>query len=103
MDFLRRGRAIYAAAAEHGLPPYRLYFEGTVADSGGGGQITLGGPTPKASPFLREPRLLPRLVHFLNRHPTPPCPISTPMTMWAAAGNRCGRTSGERTHSTSWA
>jgi uncharacterized protein (DUF2126 family) len=40
-----------------------------VADSGGGGQITLGGPSPQASPFLKEPRLLPRLVRFVNRHP----------------------------------
>jgi uncharacterized protein (DUF2126 family) len=68
-DFLWRSREIYAAAADQGLAPYRLYFNGTVADSGGGGQITLGGPSPLASPFLREPRLLPRLVRFLNRHP----------------------------------
>ena len=68
-DFLRRIREIYAAAADQGLSPYRLYFNGTVADSGGGGQITLGGPSPRDSPFLREPRLLPRLVRFLNRHP----------------------------------
>jgi uncharacterized protein (DUF2126 family) len=68
-DFLRRSREIYAAAADQGLAPYRLYFNGTVADSGGGGQITLGGPSAQTSPFLREPRLLPRLVCFLNRHP----------------------------------
>ena len=68
--FLWRSREIYAAAADEGLAPYRLYFNGTVADSGGGGQITLGGPSPLASPFLREPRLLPRLVRFLNRHPS---------------------------------
>jgi len=68
-DFLRRSHDIHAAAATEGLAPYRLYFNGTVADSGGAGQITLGGPSPAASPFLREPRLLPRLVRFLNRHP----------------------------------
>ena len=68
-SFLRRSREIYAAAADQGLAPYRLYFNGAVADSGGGGQITLGGPSPQASPFLQEPRLLPRLVRFLNRHP----------------------------------
>lgn len=68
-DFLWRSREIYAAAADQGLAPYRLYFNGTVADSGGGGQITLGGPSPQASPFLTQPRLLPRLVCFLNRHP----------------------------------
>ncbi len=67
--FLQRSRAIYAAAAEQGLAPYRLYFNGAVADSGGGGQITLGGPSPEASPFLLRPRLLAGLVRFLNRHP----------------------------------
>jgi uncharacterized protein (DUF2126 family) len=68
-DFLWRSRQIYAAAADQGLAPYRLYFNGTVADSGGGGQITLGGPSPLDSPFLTAPRLLPRLVRFVNRHP----------------------------------
>lgn len=69
-DFLQRSRAIYATAAEEGLAPYRLYFNGAVADSGGGGQITLGGPAPQASPFLLHPRLAPRLVAFFNRHPS---------------------------------
>jgi uncharacterized protein (DUF2126 family) len=68
-DFLRRSSEIHAAAVAQGLAPYRLYFNGTVADSGGAGQITLGGPSPTHSPFLREPRLLARLVGFLNRHP----------------------------------
>lgn len=68
-EFLQRSMAIYAAAADEGLSPYRLYFNGAVADSGGGGQITLGGRAPHASPFVSEPRLLSRLVRFLNRHP----------------------------------
>lgn len=68
-DFLARSRAIYGAAAEEGLSPYRLYYNGAVADSGGGGQITLGGPSPESSPFLIEGHLLPRLVRFFNRHP----------------------------------
>lgn len=69
LDFLERSRHTYAAAAEQGLAPYRLYYNGAVADSGGGGQITLGGPSPEQSPFIRHPRLLPRLVGFFNRHP----------------------------------
>ncbi len=68
-EFLRRSRDIYAAAARTDLAPYRLYFTGAVADSGGGGQITLGGPSPGRSPFWIEPRLLPRLVSYFNRHP----------------------------------
>jgi uncharacterized protein (DUF2126 family) len=62
-------RILYAASAELGLAPYRLYYNGSVADSGGGGQMTLGGPSPEASPFFVAPRLLPRLVRYLNRHP----------------------------------
>jgi uncharacterized protein (DUF2126 family) len=53
----------------HGLSPYRLYFNGQVADSGGAGQITFGGPTPETSPFVTHLQLLPRLVRYFNRHP----------------------------------
>jgi uncharacterized protein (DUF2126 family) len=70
LQFLGRSRAAYAAAAAVGLSPYRLLYNGNVADSGGGGQITLGGPTPAQSPFLRDPGLLPGLVRFLNHHPS---------------------------------
>ncbi len=68
--FLACSRLIHGAAATQGLKPYRLYYNGVVADSGGAGQITLGGPTPQTSPFIAEPRLLPRLVRFFNRHPS---------------------------------
>jgi uncharacterized protein (DUF2126 family) len=68
-EFLWRSKRVYAAAAEQGLSPYRLYFNGQVADSGGAGQITFGGPAPQDSPFIRNAMLLPRLVRFLNRHP----------------------------------
>jgi uncharacterized protein (DUF2126 family) len=50
-DFLRRSSEIHAAAVAQGLAPYRLYFNGTVADSGGAGQITLGGPSPTGQPL----------------------------------------------------
>jgi uncharacterized protein (DUF2126 family) len=68
-EFLWRSQQVYAAAAAHGLSPYRLYFNGQVADSGGAGQVTFGGPTPEASPFVSNLQLLPRLVRFFNRHP----------------------------------
>ena len=68
-EFLWRSKQVYAAAAEQGLSPYRLYFNGQVADSGGAGQITFGGPTPQDSPFVKNAMLLPKLVRFLNRHP----------------------------------
>jgi uncharacterized protein (DUF2126 family) len=67
--FLARSRRLYAAAAAEGLAPYRLQYNGEISDSGGGGQFTLGGPSPARSPFFIAPQLLTRLVAYLNRHP----------------------------------
>lgn len=69
LGFLERARLTYGVAAEQGLCPYRLYYTGLVADSGGGGQITLGGRRPVSSPFLQVPPMLPRLVRYLAAHP----------------------------------
>jgi uncharacterized protein (DUF2126 family) len=70
LEFLRDNRRVYAAAASVGLDPYRLHYNGTVADSGGGGQITFGGPSPERSPFFVQPHLLPRLIRYAARHPS---------------------------------
>jgi uncharacterized protein (DUF2126 family) len=67
--FLRDNCAFYAAAARLGLEPYRLHYNGMVADSGGGGQITFGGPSSLRSPFFVQPQLLPRLIRYALRHP----------------------------------
>ncbi len=67
--FLSWNRHCFHAAHTAGLAPYRLHYNGQITDSGGGGQITLGGPDPQSSPFLLHPRLLPALVGFFNRHP----------------------------------
>jgi len=67
--FYREAVATYAAAETCGLSPVRYRFNGQASDSGGGGQITLGGPSPDASPFFRHPGLLPRLVRYLCNHP----------------------------------
>ena len=68
--FLKWSRELHAAAARHGLAPLRWWFNGDVADSGGGGHLTLGGPTPEQSPFFLRPRLLPALIAYLNHHPS---------------------------------
>lgn len=70
LGFLRDNRRAYTAAAAAGLAPYRLHYNGTVADSGGGGQITFGGSSPGRSPFLVQPHLLPRLLRYAQRHPS---------------------------------
>lgn len=68
-SFLHESRASFAAAAAAGLAPHRLHYNGQITDSGGGGQLTLGGPTPDSSPFLTYPHLLPALLGYFNRHP----------------------------------
>ncbi len=67
--FYKYCELFYACAEAEGLAPYRLYYNGVVSDSGGGGQFTLGGPSPLASPFFRYPQLLPNLIAYLNAHP----------------------------------
>ena len=68
-SFASAMREVFAAALAAGLEPCRLQYDGTVTDSGGAGHLTLGGPSPATSPFFVAPRLLPRLVRYLNRHP----------------------------------
>ena len=68
-DFFDIAALYYGAADKVGLCPYRLHYNGVVSDSGGGGQFTLGGAQPLSSPFFRYPRLLPRLVRYVNAHP----------------------------------
>ena len=61
---------LYQDARGVGLSSQRLLYNGVVADSGGGGHITLGGRTPVDSPFLQFPHLLPRLICYFNAHPS---------------------------------
>jgi uncharacterized protein (DUF2126 family) len=68
--YLAQQRLVHGCAAEVGLAPLRARFDGTLADSGGGGHLTFGGPSPAESPFLRVPHLLPGLVRFAQRHPS---------------------------------
>jgi uncharacterized protein (DUF2126 family) len=69
-SFANQCRVVWEAAAAAGLSPVRHRFNGDIADSGGGGQLTLGGPDPKASPFIRYPHVLPALIRYLNNHPS---------------------------------
>lgn len=60
---------IWDAARAAGLSSTRYRYNGDVADSGGGGQLTIGGSRPETSPFLRYPHVLPALLRYLNNHP----------------------------------
>ncbi len=68
-DFLAANRTIFSTAAGQGLSPRRFLYNGQITDSGGGGQLTLGGPSPVQSPFLLKPWLLPDLIRYFTRHP----------------------------------
>ena len=70
VDFAVQATRIWTAARSAGLSPTRARFNGDVVDSGGGGQITIGGSRPGASPFLRYPHVLPAFVRYINNHPS---------------------------------
>ena len=68
-EFLQSCRYLYGTAESQGLASRRLQYNGDITDSGGGGQFTIGGPSPAHSPFFRAHHLLAHLVIYLNRHP----------------------------------
>lgn len=69
-SFHRANSLLFRLASEVGLSPYRLQYNGCVSDSGGGGQLTIGGPSPERSPFFSTPQLLPRLIRYVIHHPS---------------------------------
>jgi uncharacterized protein (DUF2126 family) len=86
--FLPLVRATFRAAARAGLSPERFRFNGEATDSGGGGQVTLGGPTPETSPFFLHPRLLPGVLRYLQAHPSLSYAFSTECVGSASQGPR---------------
>jgi len=68
--FAVQARRIWHAAGTAGLFAGRHRFNGELADSGGGGQLSLGGSSPSASPFVRYPHVLPALLRYINNHPS---------------------------------
>src|SRR5262249_26088219 len=61
---------VFDAALHVGLHSEKFLVDGRPAGSGGGNHITLGGPTPLESPFLRRPDVLASLITFLQHHPS---------------------------------
>jgi uncharacterized protein (DUF2126 family)/transglutaminase-like putative cysteine protease len=62
--------AVFDAALHAGLHAEKYLLDGRMAGSGGGNHITLGGPSPLESPFLRQPALLGSLLTFVQHHPS---------------------------------
>src|SRR4029078_12312730 len=61
---------VFDAALHAGLHAEKYLVDGRMSGSGGGNHLTLGGPTPLQSPFLRRPDLLASLITFLQHHPS---------------------------------
>ena len=61
---------VFDAGLAAGLTAERYLLDGRAAGSGGGNHITIGGPSPEQSPWLRRPALLASLLTFVQHHPS---------------------------------
>jgi uncharacterized protein (DUF2126 family) len=61
---------IYEEARQIGLTAVKFTVNGRSVGTGGGSHLVLGAVRPDLSPFFRQPRLLPAMIAYWQRHPS---------------------------------
>ncbi len=61
---------LYEEARQIGLTAVKFTVNGRPVGTGGGSHLVLGASRPEQSPFFRQPRLLPAMIAYWQRHPS---------------------------------